>query len=643
MERTCQRIRQLGAALLVATTAFAGAASGQAAAEAARQNDLAAVRALVKQGADVNAALGDGMTALHWAAVNGNAELAEVLVYAGANVGPVTRLGDYTPLHLASKGDHAGVVRVLVGAGANVKATTSTGGATPLHFAAGSGSVEAVRSLLGAGAMVDATESVWGQTPLMWAAAANRAEVVRLLVARGAKVGATTNVLDLPALARADREAAKRRDQVLTAFRVQAGPDVPGWRPSPSQVQAAVRAALDTPHAAPEQTAQRERAAAAYRAEFGPRVDSTQLPPTPGFPAPRADPQNQAAAGGQQQPQQAQGGAPAEGAGDAYPSLVGHHGGLTPLLHAVREGHTETVLTLLDAGADINQVSAGDHTSPLLMAIINGHFDLAVTLLERGADPKLASDAGTTPLYAVLNTQWAPKARYPQQQAYLQQKTTYLDLMKVLLDAGADPNARLKKHLWYMSYTFDLLDVDTRGATPFWRAAYATDVEAMRLLVASGADPDIPTIKPEGGRRRRGGAETDPSGLPPVPEGGPGVWPIHAASGVGYGEGYAGNAHRHVPEGWLPAVKYLVEELGADVNARDHNGYTPLHHAAARGDNQLILYLVEKGSNVTAMSRRGQTTADMANGPVQRISPFPDTVALLEKLGSKNNHNCQSC
>jgi hypothetical protein len=127
----------------------------------------------------------------------------------------------------------------------------------------------------------------------------------------------------------------------------------------------------------------------------------------------------------------------------------------------------------------------------------------------------------------------------------------------------------------------------------------------------------------------------DPSGLPPIPVGGPGVWPIHAASGVGYGEGYAANAHRHAPDGWLPAVKYLVEELGADVNARDHNGYNAVHHTAARGDNELILYLVDNGADVMALSRRGQTTADMANGPVQRVSPFPETVALLEKLGSK--------
>jgi ankyrin repeat protein len=121
------------------------------------------------------------------------------------------------------------------------------------------------------------------------------------------------------------------------------------------------------------------------------------------------------------------------------------------------------------------------------------------------------------------------------------------------------------------------------------------------------------------------------------------VYPLHAASGVGYGEGYAANAHRHAPDGWLPAVKYLVEELGVDVNARDHNGYNAVHHAAARGDNELIEYLVSKGADVKAVSRRGQTTADMANGPVQRVPPFLETVALLERLGSANNQRCRSC
>jgi ankyrin repeat protein len=90
-------------------------------------------------------------------------------------------------------------------------------------------------------------------------------------------------------------------------------------------------------------------------------------------------------------------------------------------------------------------------------------------------------------------------------------------------------------------------------------------------------------------------------------------------------------------------MRYLVEELGADVNARDHNGYSPVHHAAARGDNELIEYLVSQGADVTVVSRRGQTTVDMANGPVQRITPFPETIAFLESLGAKNNNNCVGC
>ena len=324
-----------------------------------------------------------------------------------------------------------------------------------------------------------------------------------------------------------------------------------------------------------------------------------------------------------------------------FADLVGTHGGLTALLLASRDGHLDAALTLIEGGADSNQVSAADGTSPLLIATINGHFDLAMRFLEMEADPTLASGAGATPLYGALNMHWAPKARHPQPTDYMQQAVSYLELMEAVLEAGTDINARLTKSLWYTTYNRDLLGVDRTGATPFWRAAYALDIDAMRLLLAYGADPDLPTTKVPGRRRRSD--DTDHSGLPPVALGGPAVSPLLAASGVGYGQGYAGNSHRHVPDGWLPAVRFLVEELGADVHFRDHNGYNALHHAAARGDNALIMYLVEQGADVALVSRRGQTTVDMANGPVQRIQPFPETIALLERLGAKNNHRCLSC
>ena len=350
----------------------------------------------------------------------------------------------------------------------------------------------------------------------------------------------------------------------------------------------------------------------------------------------------------------------------------------------MRQGHLPAALALLEGGADVNQKSGEGHT-PLLIAIINGQFDLAMMLVERRANPNAsAENLGVTPLWAAVNAQWQPRTRFPQPQEMDLQKSTYLDVMKAILEAGADPNARVRVHPYYMVYTgcgngnCGLTSVV--GSTAFWRAAYGTDVEAMKLLVKYGADPNIPTMAAAGrgggagGRGGGGGAAAagrggagrggggpdasapadaaqaapttptlDPSGLPPVPAGGPGVFAIHAASGVEYGEGFAGNAHRHAPDSWLASVKYLVEELGADVNQRDNDGYTAMHHAAARGDNELILYLVSKGADPKAVSRRGQTTADMANGPVSRISPFPETIELLVKMGAKNNNRCQSC
>jgi ankyrin repeat protein len=573
------------AALLGAATPNARATDSRLA-DAAMQGDAAVVGALLQHGADVNAPQGDGMTPLHWAAERGDQELTALLLKAGASPRAETRIGRHTPLHIAAKGGHAPIVRLLVGAKAEVRALTATG-AAPLHFAAAAGNIDTVTVLLDAGADVNVCEPQWGQTPLMFAAASGRTGVVKTLLARGADARATAKVVDISARNRQDSAASRERNARVAAIQKQL---------------AAARAATAAPAGPP--------------------------------PAPR--------------PARARGG-DADSGGEpeplGYADLVGAQGGLTALLLAVREGLDETAFALIDGGADLNQVSAADHTSPLLMATINGHFDLAKRLLARGASVTLASDAGGTPLYGVLNMQWAPKARHPQPAYYMQQNVGYLELAEAFLKAGADPNARLTKSLWYTTYNRDLLSVDRTGATPFWLAAYTLDVPAMRLLLGYGADPNLRTSKvPE--RYEEGGPEptgADRSGVPPSPWNGPAVAPIHAASGVGYGLGFAGNTHRHVPDGWLPAVKFLVEELGADVNARDHNGYTPLHHAASRGDNELIRYLVSQGADVKAVSRSGQTTVDLANGPVQRIQPFPETIALLESLGAKNNHRCVSC
>ena len=566
-------------------------------ADAAMRADLDKVRILLKGGADVNVAQGDGMTALHWSAENRSVEMAAMLIYAGANVEAVTRIGGYTPLHLASRSGSAAIVQELLEAGANPTVASSAGGATPLHFAASASSRGSVISLLDHGAEIDARESAWEQTPLMFAASLGRTEIVELLLSRGADVSVTTSAVYLPALQDEDRAARQRRDKVLDGFRAQNVSGSESWRPSPTEVQAA----MESSRIDPEESANpEEEGEDAYNEQVG----------VPG--------------------------------GNSYADLVGTMGGTTALIHAVREGHLETVGVLLDHGADINQPSAGDQTTPLLSAIINGYFDLALELLKHGADPRLASTAGTTPLFSVINTRWAPKARYPQQEAHKQQQATHLEVMEALLRSGANPNARLTKHLWFMEYTFSHLGIDTSGATPFWRATHALDVPAMKLLVEYGADPGIPTTKGQD-RRSRGGGGEDPSGLPPVPFGGPAVHPIHVAAGHGYGTGYAGYSHRHAPDAWLAAVKYLVEEHGADVNARDHNGYSPVHNAASRGDIEMIHYLVDKGADVMVVSRRGQTTVDMANGPQQRIQPFPEAMSLLESLGAKNNHNCVSC
>jgi len=646
--------RSLTAFLIVWTCAAAplqAVPPQSALAEAVKRRDTAGLRALLKQGADVNAAEGDGTTALHWAAMNGDVETTRMLLYAGANVKATTRLGGHTPLLMVSRLGNAAMMKTLIEGGADPNQPT-TNGTTPLMLAAASGNVDAVALLLDRGAKIDAKENAMGETALMFAAAYGRTGVVQLLVARGADVKATGKVVDLFAYTKEAEDAlaaaiGRRQLESQGTLDPQAAAKPAELKPAAEPAPAAKPKAVPTPKPAKAKASGKREPAAKSVAEAKPESNPEDAnatdPSEPGTPAAEAKPAAAKPAAPAKPPEKPK--VAGVDRGFFYNELVGYTGGLTPLHFAVRQGQIETIQALLDAGADVNQVTSGDKTSPLLMATVNGRFDVAKLLLEKGADPRLASENGVTPLYAAVNVQWAPKALYPQPRAYLQQKTSHLDLMAALLEKGADPNARLKKKVWYSGYNFDLSGVDESGATAFWRAAYGADVDAMRLLVAKGAEPKIRTLRPVG-RPRTGDGQRDAkdvSGLPPVPVGGPGVTALQAAAGVGYGEGFAANSHRYAPGGMLAAVKYLVDELGMDVNEIDHEGNTALHHAAARGDNEMILYLTAKGANVMATNREGRTTADMANGPVQRVEPFPETIALLEKMGAKNNRKCVSC
>ena len=455
-----------------------------------------------------------------------------------------------TALHWAAYQDNLEMARILIQAGANLNAANRLKALTPLLIAAQAGDAAMLDLLLKSGADANLANAL-GTTPLMLAAASGKPDAVKTLLDHGADVNA--------------RESARRQTALMFAAALN--------RDAVIRLLASRGADLNA-------TSKIVPINADIVDEDG---NSIPAPSRTGATKRRGQ---------------------AEG-------KVAGMGGMTALHYAAREGLMATAQALVESGVDVNKTNPVDKSTPLVIAISNGHYDVAKYLVDHGADPNIQTIDGLAALYATVESRWAPVAWTPtaftSASGITQQKTNYLDLMKLLLDHGANPNAKISHTLWFDPPHHNDSWAKAAGTTPFWRVAQATDLDAMKLLVAHGADPKVVS------------AENDT--------------PLAVAAGVGWNGNFSTNA----PNSFLASVKYLVEDLQIDVNVADASGYTAVMGAAYRGDNEMIQYLIAKGAGLDVKTKRGWSVTDMANGPYLRSSfplPHPETVALLQKLGA---------
>ena len=301
-------------------------------------------------------------------------------------------------------------------------------------------------------------------------------------------------------------------------------------------------------------------------------------------------------------------------------------GGLTPLLLAAREGCLGCAQALVAAGANID-LADPKNVTPLYLAIDNFHFDTAKWLIEAGANPNKWDWWGRTPLYSAVDVNTLPRGGRPDRPST--DETSSLEIIAMLLEAGAHPDPQLKLHMPWRHIGDDrgCDNMLTIGATPLLRAAKTFDVPALRLLVAHGAHLELPN-----------------SG---------GVTPLMAAAGFGSVEcdprGYgSGIPHYLTPDVEAASIEALAVLLdaGAAINARTTGtgggargaGRTALFGAAFWGWNDVVEYLVARGARIDLADLEGLTAVDAAlgraggHGRGQTIEVFPDTAELLETL-----------
>ena len=527
------RLEYFIAAIVAILVAMIGIATGAEPTllDAAERGDRAAVTRMLSKGANPNAPGPDGTTAIMYAASIGDAELVRALIKAGANVTLKNQLGTTAITEAAIIGS-APVIDALLKAGADPN-TRNPEGETPLMAVARSGNVDAARLLVEARADVNAKENFGGQSALMWAAAQSQAEMVRFLASKGADLNARGVV----------RQWERK---VIT-------------EPRPKDM---------------------------------------------------------------------------------------NKGGFAALLYAAREGCVDCARHLIAAGADPD-IEDPERITPLNMALLNLHFEFAAFMIKAGADVNKWDLFGRSPIYMAADVSTLPvKGNGAMAVIPSEDSTTALDVARMLLEAGADPNLRLKRRPPYRDVPQDRGGdaILMQGATALLRAARAGDAPFVELLLKHKALVDLPSKE--------------------------GVTPLMAAAGVEFGDRVTRGRNR-TTEGVLATMKLLVD-AGADVNARmvtEQRAVVPggtsaaaeygirlrgrpsqvpspyvvphqtaLHGAAQRGLTPFVKFLAEHGADLQAKDANDRTPLDLAKGigvPGIRQAagdPHPETVKLIESL-----------
>ena len=493
------RVVRAAAACFVTTAVMVAVVVGAgetALTKAVKAGDLQSVRALVKQGADVNVKSGDGSTPLLWAADGGEHEIARALIAAKARIDVANDFG-VTPLLHASRTGDATMVDILLRGGAN-PSLAHPEGETPLMAASKSGSVPAVRALLARGAGVNATDKFQTATALMWAAAEGHAEVAGILLEAGADPNKQARITTLTQRKNADH-------------------------------------------------------------------------PT---------------------------------------------GGFTALMWAARNGNEAMVRRLKAGGADLN-LKNGDGATAMMIAIWNDRFDMAAALADLGADVNDGS------LYVAVEMRDASTDQFAfdgsRRRPDNPNKLTALDLMKVLLDKGADPNKRFTGQF----HSTSMPNSDRFDNTPFYRASITADVEALKLLVKYKADLE----QSPSAASAPTGADAPPDDAPVAGRGrgnpNAGRTPAMVAMTGGRGPGMTGGPG-YIRAGEVPyrepgsrkpdeAFKVLIE-AGANPNAKAPDGQTLLHQVARAGNLELIRALAAAKVDFEQKNNDGLTALDVAEG-----------------------------